>query len=146
MGAGRPTQYRAAYAKKAAKLCELGATDKELAEFFEVSEQTINTWKQKHPKFLESIRRAKDEADRKVERALFERATGYAHLDTKFATFEGRITDSCEYTKHYPPDYNAMRLWLLNRKPEVWRDKQEHEHSGRVSFTPVLEIAQDDPE
>lgn len=37
---GRPTRYKAEYAQQAYKLCLLGATDKELADFFHVSGQT----------------------------------------------------------------------------------------------------------
>jgi hypothetical protein len=35
---------------------QLGATDREVAEFFNVSEQTPNTWKHVHPEFLESLK------------------------------------------------------------------------------------------
>ena len=41
---GRKSEYRIEYADQALKLCLLGATDKELAEFFSVSEQTLNKW------------------------------------------------------------------------------------------------------
>jgi len=27
--------------------------------------------------------------------------------------------------EHVPPDVSAIRLWLMNRRPEHWRDKQE---------------------
>ncbi|SDY78195.1 hypothetical protein [Nitrosomonas sp. Nm33] len=39
---GRPTSYRPEYAEQAYKLCLLGATDKQLAEFFNVVESTIS--------------------------------------------------------------------------------------------------------
>lgn len=130
----RPTKYKPEYAEQASKLCLLGATDKELADFFDVSEQTINAWKDKHPEFLESIKEAKSNLDRQVERRLFERATGYSHLDTKFATHEGSITDEREYIKHYPPDTTAAIFWLKNRQPESWRDKQEIESSGELKI------------
>ena len=54
---GRPSRYLTAYAQLAYNYCLLGATDKEMAEFFGVSEQTLNTWKQRHPEFLESLKR-----------------------------------------------------------------------------------------
>ena len=44
-----------AYAEQARKLCLLG-TDAELADFFEVSESTINNWKFDYPEFSESIK------------------------------------------------------------------------------------------
>ena len=42
---GRPTDYKPEYCEQATKLCKLGATDAELGDFFEVTEQTINNWK-----------------------------------------------------------------------------------------------------
>lgn len=48
---GRPTDYRPEYAEHARKLCLLGATDKDLADWFEVVESTVNLWKLAHPEF-----------------------------------------------------------------------------------------------
>jgi len=55
---------------------------------------------------------------------------GYEHKETITATFQGKITDSMEVTKHYPPDTPAATLWLKNRQPKLWRDKQDIELSG----------------
>lgn len=52
---GRPSDYNVAFNDQAYKLCLLGATDKDLADFFEVVEDTINEWKKKHPQFSVSI-------------------------------------------------------------------------------------------
>jgi hypothetical protein len=73
--AGRPTLYREEYTEQALKLCRLGATDRELADFFDVSEQTINAWKDAHPEFLESLKDGKAKADAEVADKLFRRAT-----------------------------------------------------------------------
>jgi transposase len=45
---GRPSSYKDEYAMQALKLTLLGATDKELADFFEVKESTINRWKKRY--------------------------------------------------------------------------------------------------
>ncbi|MEY3881799.1 MAG: hypothetical protein RIQ94_2595 [Pseudomonadota bacterium] len=42
---GRPTRYQDSYVEQGYQLCKLGAIDRELASAFDVSEQTINTWK-----------------------------------------------------------------------------------------------------
>jgi len=34
--------------------------------------------------------------------------------------------------KYQPPNTTALIFWLKNRKPDQWRDKQEHEHSGQI--------------
>jgi len=52
---GRPTRYKKEYNEQARKLCLLGSTDKSLADFFDVSEATINNWKIQHSKFLKSM-------------------------------------------------------------------------------------------
>ncbi|PHM57014.1 terminase [Xenorhabdus sp. KK7.4] len=77
----RPTKYQEAYAEQARKLCLLGYTDKELADFFEVSESTLNNWKHDHPGFLESLKKGKQVADGEVAAKLFHRATGYEHAE-----------------------------------------------------------------
>ena len=122
---GRKSEYRIEYADQALKLCLLGAIDKELAEFFSVSEQTLNKWKKDYPEFLESLKKGKSIADANVASRLYNRAIGYDCKATKFATSNGKITDSKEFIEHYPPDTTAAIFWLKNRQPEKWRDKKE---------------------
>ena len=122
---GRKSEYRIEYADQALKLCLLGATDKELSEFFSVSEQTLNKWKKDYPEFLESLKKGKNIADANVASSLYTRAIGYNCKATKFATSNGKITDSKEFIEHYPPDTTAAIFWLKNRQPEKWRDKKE---------------------
>lgn len=127
---GRPTKYDPKFNEQAYKLCLLGATDVELADFFEVTEPTICHWKAQYPEFLISLRDGKQVADAVIASKLFHRAKGYEHVETITATFQGKITDTMDVIKHYPPDTTAAIFWLKNRKPEVWRDKQEVEHTG----------------
>ena len=51
-------------------------TDKEIAAFFEVSEQRLNNWKTVHPECFESMRLGKDKSDADVALKLRNRATG----------------------------------------------------------------------
>jgi len=127
----RQREYKDEYAKQAEKLCKLGATDIDLADFFGVSEQSINVWKKKHPAFKDALTAGKEEADALVEKSLFRRATGYSHAQEHISTSQGEVfvTDTI---KHYPPDTVACIFWLKNRKPKEWRDKVETEHSGHI--------------
>jgi hypothetical protein len=54
-GAGRPPAYRPEFAQQAKKLCQLGACRAELADFFEVSERTIQVWQHTHSEFGQAI-------------------------------------------------------------------------------------------
>jgi len=124
---GRPTKYKPEYPEQAGKLCRLGATDRDLADFFEVNEDTINEWKIKHPQFSESTAQNKTMHDFEIEEALARRAKGFMKVKQVFDP-EGNIVMLQE---EVPPDTNACSLWLRNRQPDKWRDKQEHEHTGK---------------
>jgi len=152
MGAGRPSKYREEFAQQAYKLCLLGLTDAELAKYFEIAESTLNLWKEGHPEFMEALKAGRAQADAKVAEKLYRRATGYSHVDTKFATFEGQITDQKEYIKHHPPDTTAAIFWLKNRQKKHWRDKIDHGVEGagpeggpiRIMFVSPSEVEEDD--
>lgn len=125
---GRPTDYKEEYNEQVYKLCLLGATDKKIADFFNVCEKTVNTWKEKHPKFLQSLKKGKDIADSVIAESLYGRAKGYTHKEVKLASHEGVFSDEKIVDKHYPPDTTACIFWLKNRQKEHWRDKHEVDH------------------
>jgi hypothetical protein len=119
---GRPTSFKPEMITQARFLAERGCTDAELSEFFGVTQTTINNWKLKHPEFFETLKAGKEASDTRVERSLFERATGYSHPDVHISTYMGE-TIVTPIVKHYPPDTTAMIFWLKNRRPAEWRDK-----------------------
>lgn len=119
---GRPTKYRSEFVIKAYKLCLMGATDKQLADFFDVTVSTVQEWKLHHPKFSDSIKNAKKELDNQVEKSLFHRAMGYSHPEDKIFNDKGDIT-KVNTTKQYAPDTVACIFWLKNRQPDTWRDR-----------------------
>lgn len=128
---GRPTDYKPEYDEQARKLCLLGFTDKQLADFFNVCEATINNWKTDHPSFLESLTRGKDIANADVADSLYQRAMGYEHPEDKIFQYEG-VPIIVPTVKRYPPDTGAALSFLKNRAPDLWRDKHELELSGKL--------------
>lgn len=130
---GRPTKYKDEYDKQAFKLCLLGATDEELANFFEVNVDSIHEWKKVHPNFSDSIKAGKQEADANVANRLYQRALGYEH-DTEeikvvnVGDFQQEVM-RIPVKKIYPPDATSAIFWLKNRQPKKWRDKQDHDHT-----------------
>ena len=136
MPAGRPTKYKPEYAKEAMKLCKLGATDAQLADFFEVAISTVALWKVQHPEFSDAIKVPKAEADERVEQSLYRRAMGYEHDEVDIRVVDKEVIQT-PIRKYYPPDSTALIFWLKNRKPADWRDKVEAEHSGTVQIGQV---------
>lgn len=128
------SKYKQAYNQQAYRLCLLGATDKHLADFFGVSEQTINNWKMAHDDFFESIKVGKMMADANVAESLYHRSIGYSHPHTHVSVIENEVVLT-ELTKHYPPDTKAAFIWLKNRQPTLWRDKTEIK--ADINITPI---------
>lgn len=133
--AGRPTDYKPEYPSQAERLVKLGLTDSEIAEFFEVDPVTIYRWKDKHAQFCKALKRGKAESDNLVEESLYKRATGFSRKAVKIFMPAGALEPVyAEYVEHFPPDPGAAKLWLTNRKPDEWRDKQAVEHSGSLNL------------
>lgn len=140
---GRPSSFKPEYAEQAYRLCLLGMTDVEMAQFFGVSPTTIDNWKKDHPEFLGSITHGKQAADADVAEKLYRRACGYSHDAVKIFMPAGATAPVyAAYVEHYPPDTPAASLWLRNRQPARWRDKMEHEHAGKdgAPLIPVLNV------
>lgn len=131
---GRPSKYKPEFAEQAKKLAVLGATDAQMADFFGVSISTFSLWKVEYAEFSESLKVAKEEADKRVEHSLYQRAMGYEHDEVDIRVVAGELKMT-PIRKHYPPDTTACIFWLKNRKPKEWRDKVEHQHSGGVSVS-----------
>jgi hypothetical protein len=128
-GRGRPTKYQSSFPQQAAKLCKLGATDAELADFFEINIANLYRWYCSRPEFREAIRTPKESADDRVERSLYMKANGFWVDTEKIFCTDGVVT-RVPTRDYYPPDTAAAFIWLKNRRPDRWRDK--HEIDGTI--------------
>lgn len=127
---GRPTKFKPEFAEQVGKLCEIGATDYEIARFFGVNTLTIYRWKAEHPDFCKALIAGKELADERVVRSLYQRAVGYTFESEKVFNHQGNIVRA-ETVEHVPPEPGAAKLWLTNRRKGEWRDKVDHEHTGK---------------
>lgn len=145
---GRPSLFREEFVEQTQKLCALGATDDEIADFFDVSTRTINRWKTTRPEFAEALYRGKDSADDRVEDSLYHRALPRdieeeQAIKLKKVTYgengkrllEEERVEIVKVRKFMPPDTTAMIFWLKNRRPDRWRDVHKHEHGPAGAFT-----------
>lgn len=117
------------------KLYKKGWTDKEVAEFLEISPDTITEWKKKHKDFFSKVIDWKVEADEEIEKALYHRAKGYSHPETRVMSVSdgkdlGSHIEQVEIVRHHPPDTKAIEFWLKNRRGKYWKEKQEVHHTG----------------
>lgn len=129
MAGGRPTKYNANFHPKLAYLLgRLAYTDKEISDFLEITERTLNNWKHAHKEFFQSLKTGKDQIDDQVEATLAKRALGYIDEDSiELFHYQGEVIEH-PIPKRYAPDVTAQIFWLKNRRSDRWRDKQEIEH------------------
>jgi hypothetical protein len=126
---GRPSLYRRDYCDLARNYCLLGATNADLAGFFDVTTRTIDNWIAVHSEFATAVRDARAVADAKVARCLYERAVGYEHTVERTVWHLGKERPVSEKV-HLPPDTRACIFWLRNRQPRYWNGRGEMQPDG----------------
>ncbi len=135
----RPTKFKTEFAKQAVKLAELGATDQEMADFFEIDVRTLHRWKHDHSGFCHSIKAGKAVADERVERSLYQKAVGYEQDEVKiFMPANAAAPVYAPFRARIPPDTTAAIFWLKNRRPSDWRDKQDVELGGHLDVSEIV--------
>ena len=92
-------------------IASMGLTDEQIAIILEISPRTLNYWK-KHEEFAQALKRGKIKADFQITQSL--------------------------YKKGLAGDTTACIFWLKNRQPELWREKQQVEHSGEIKGAPIF--------
>lgn len=142
----RPTKYKAEFAEQARKLCLLGATNEELASFFEVGITTLERWIKAHKEFRGALKDGKRIADAEVADKLHQRATGYRWTEqqaikVKKDQYQEEV-EIVEVEKEVPPDPTSMIFWLKNRDPERWRDKPANESGPEDMAAALAQIAE----
>lgn len=122
-----------------------GLTREQIAHNVGCSLSTLKDWCNKYPAISAAISRAREVTDIIAENSLYKTANGYTVRLAKtfklkkivFNEETGRKISEEEYLQegyeevHIPANVQAQKFWLINRKPDVWKDKPtEHEGSS----------------
>jgi hypothetical protein len=97
-----------------------GYNGDQVAKLVGCSRHTLHNYLKENPKLRAALEQGRENADLHVVNAFYKRAVGMKIKTTKFATYQGRILDEKEYNEEFPPDVEAGKFWLVNRKPEEW--------------------------
>jgi len=139
---GRPEKYNAQFHPLIVKvLAEQGLIESEIQKKIDISVATFVSWKKKYPEFLKALTEGKYATDKEVERALLKRAKGYEYDESVeepvSSKVDGKPTKKLAVTKvmhkHMAGDVGAQTLWLKNRMPDKWRDKQDITMNATIS-------------
>ena len=117
--------------QQAYQLALLGLTNQEIADVWGVSIKTIEYWIKTRTKFAQALKEGRNIANAKVVDALYKRAVGYSHPESKFFKVgKGKkaYIKEIKVMKHYPPDAGAALKILGIRQRKQWADIQKVEH------------------
>jgi hypothetical protein len=138
--AGQPTLYRPNYCTQAHNYCLLGATNEDLAGFFDVTRRTIDNWIASHADFAAAVRSGRVVADMRVARCLYERAVGWQQTVERTVLHQGAEKVLKNIVNH-PPDVRACIFWLRNRRRESWGDRAPVSDDGSYDMIAELDAA-----
>lgn len=117
-GPGRSSKYQRCYPYMAERLARIGCTDSQIASVLGVGRTTYYRWLKQHTAFRDSIQRGKAIADAVVVNALYQLAVGYSVTIEHALLSNGKLVP---LEKHIPPSLKAIKFWLRNRQPHLWR-------------------------
>lgn len=102
-----------------------GLTDEQIAHNMGIAYSTLRKWRDDFPTISAALKRGKEVVDRMVENALLKKALGYEYEEVKKKYENGVLVERIVTRKEVVPDTIAQLFWLKNRKPDMWRNKQE---------------------
>lgn len=109
-----------------------GLTDKQIIEKMGIATSTFYQWKIDVPEFLELFKYKKELALIGTEEALRKATTGYFVEEVKIITDGDKKPVRIEKTRKYiKPEVTAIMYYLQNVAPDVWKNVQKVEYTGK---------------
>ena len=152
-------KYQEAAPKILAAL-EQGLSNKDAATAAGVNEDTFYTWMKEKNEFPELVQRAKEagrlNAVRDVEAALLNLAKGCewedvrteyeSKLNSSTGKYEPVIKKQVRVKKRVPANTEAIKFYLTNKAPEVWKNRLEQNNTGNLNTKLQLEVVSGNPD
>jgi hypothetical protein len=151
---GRKSDFVPEMIHEIEQLARLGASNEDIAEFYRISQSTVEVWFRNNPRLYEAKKRGSIQADMQVVDSLWKNANGYDYTKTeKVYNQKGICISVKQTTERVKGDTTAQIFWLTNRQPEYWRHQNRitHEHSGDIKHShyhklqdiPIEELSED---
>jgi transposase-like protein len=139
------------YDKKIIKrICELIEKDSytvvEICAAVGITPDTFYRWYHKKTEFSDAIKKARDVYDKYIlseaEKSLVKLIQGYTVKEEKTVRTDSgkkdeegkpivRVREHTVTDKHYQPNTAAVIFALVNRNPDVWKNRMSNEHTGK---------------
>jgi len=133
---GARSKYDDSFPEIAEGYARRGLSDADIAKNLGISKDAYYRYQKVYPDFYDALKRGKRPANIIVENALFKRCCGY---DIEEPTKETYVDDQGKkhvktktVKKHIYPDVSAIRFWLINREPDLWKIVREDVEDGNI--------------
>ena len=124
-----------------------GYSNKDAAEMAGITELTFYEWINTKPQFSQSVKDAQKQGDlvriNSVEAALLDVARGFEYeevkteyesqLNPKTNKYEPTIKKQVRTKKRVIPQTEAIKFYLTNKAPEVWKNRLEQNNTGTLA-------------
>lgn len=143
-------KYNKDFPLKAEDYARQGMIDEEIWKKLGVGKTAYYRYVFEYKDFRDALKRGKAPVDVEVENKLLKRAQGYEYEEVMVEYKPGikvlagkkpeEIDEKAKPTlirktkKMVIPDVVAIIFWLKNRRPDLWRDRQETVISGKITY------------
>lgn len=134
---GPKVEFSKAKLEQVELLAKLGATNNQLAEFFDKNSSTIDSWIKNNKEFRKARKKGGMVADLKVIQCMFKRATGYDYTEEQVLIINGKIK-KVKVKKHAIPSEKSILAWLTNRQRLLWTNSYANlnvNYKGSIEHT-----------
>jgi hypothetical protein len=135
------TLYRPEYAKQIYGIMLLGATEKDVARIFDVSQGTVQRWCKDHVEFAREMQRGGDLADAEVAKALHRKAVGFTQKHKEVVRSYKGTSKVVDVEKYFPPDTAAIKFYLTNRQKDKWTETTKMEKTTNINVNRGLDLS-----
>lgn len=131
-----------------------GLSMQQIAENMGINRATLYRWAKISCNICDSLRESRLKADTHVENALYKKATGFIKevikpMKIRKAEYDPETGKKiCDYDEivyvkdqvYVQPDITAIKYYLGNKQPAVWKDKVEHVIDTEAEIGGVIEL------
>ena len=98
-----------------------GLSNEQICKNIGICVDTLCQWGKKRPEITDRLMHARNVVDFEIENILFKTATGFSYQE-ETVTKDGDIVT---VTKYQPPNLEAQKFILTNRKNGKWKARQD---------------------
>lgn len=133
--AGAKIKYNDDFPLLAEGFARRGLSDMQIAAALGINKDTYYSYQKRYPEFLEAIKKGKAPVDIAVENALLKNALGFEYEEVHTEITKNGDKQNVKkkiITKKQPPNLGAQIFWLINRLPELWKQRKDEEQKDNM--------------